>query len=155
MASHTLHSFISVESHPGVNDRTSTEHAAPAAPQKALARTYHSVPQAPEEYQLQSLQQGMEGGSAREATSPTASGTQSPRSSGDLEISRPASPVQEVEALQSFTRPYMNRFRMSAVCSQNFVGGLNDSAPGALIPYMETYVASQNLLLQRSLLSLR
>jgi hypothetical protein len=63
----------------------------------------------------------------------------------DLERSRPSSPVHdhdrnggiEVEALQSITDPYMNRYRFLAVCLMNFANGLNDSAPGALIPSME------------------
>jgi hypothetical protein len=61
----------------------------------------------------------------------------------DLEMSRPATPIEEVEgfgAMQSVWNPPMNRFRMLAVCTMTFCMGLNDSAPGALIPYIESYV---------------
>ncbi len=60
---------------------------------------------------------------ATTATTPPSS----PRSDG----------VVEVEALQTVWQPYMNRFRLLAVCLMNFGNGLNDSAPGALIPYIE------------------
>ena len=59
----------------------------------------------------------------------------------DLEMSQPGylPPVDivEIEAVPSITQPYMNRFRLAAVCLMNFTNGLNDSAPGALLPYME------------------
>ncbi|KAK0636830.1 major facilitator superfamily domain-containing protein [Bombardia bombarda] len=64
----------------------------------------------------------------------------------DLESSRPPTPSSvghhhdsglEVEAKQSITEPYMNRFRLLAVCLVNFGNGMSDSAPGALIPSME------------------
>jgi hypothetical protein len=39
--------------------------------------------------------------------------------------------------MQSVWEPYMNRFRLLAMCLILFGNGLNDSAPGPLIPYME------------------
>lgn len=44
-----------------------------------------------------------------------------------------------VDALPSLSNPPMNKFRLMACCSINLVLGLTDAAPGALIPYMETY----------------
>ena len=41
------------------------------------------------------------------------------------------------EALQSMKRPAINRYRLLAACAMNLCNGLNDSAPGALIPYLE------------------
>jgi len=59
-------------------------------------------------------------------------------------MSRPASPTTNendgVDALQSFASPPMNRFRMLSVCLINFGNGLSDSAPGALIPYIEKHI---------------
>jgi hypothetical protein len=58
----------------------------------------------------------------------------------DIEMSRPASPVlpaETAEILPSIWDPYMNRFRFLSCCFMNLQNGLNDSAPGALIPYME------------------
>lgn len=63
----------------------------------------------------------------------------------DLENSRPSSPTQnrahEVSAIPSATVKYppMNRWRIPVLCLAFFIQGLNDSAPGALLPYMEQY----------------
>lgn len=112
-----------------------------APPQKAHAKTYHSVP-APRQDDIDSLQWGakLNGPSVEETSSPTA------QRDHDLEMSRPGTPM-EVEGdgdgfgvVQSFSNPPMNRYRMITVCLLNFAGGFNDSAPGALIPYMEKYV---------------
>lgn len=35
--------------------------------------------------------------------------------------------------------PYMNRWRVPATCIAFFIQGMNDSVPGALLPYMERY----------------
>lgn len=44
------------------------------------------------------------------------------------------------EVMPSVWEPYMNRFRLLSVCLANLMGGLADSAAGALIPYMERSV---------------
>ncbi|KFA71285.1 hypothetical protein S40288_06725 [Stachybotrys chartarum IBT 40288] len=43
------------------------------------------------------------------------------------------------EVMPSVWEPYMNRFRLLSVCLANLMGGLADSAAGALIPYMERH----------------
>lgn len=59
--------------------------------------------------------------------------------------SRPHSPAhprtREVTAITKPTlrQPYMNRWRIAVLCLGFFTQGLNDSAPGALLPYMERY----------------
>jgi hypothetical protein len=62
-------------------------------------------------------------------------------------MSRPASsddsrtdvrPEDYVEAMPSVWEPYMNRYRLVAMCLGGLINGLNDSAAGALIPSMET-----------------
>lgn len=57
----------------------------------------------------------------------------------DLERSRPPTPSSDriVEVMPTWREPFMNRFRLLAVCIANLVNGLNDSAAGALIPYLE------------------
>lgn len=45
--------------------------------------------------------------------------------------------IQAIEAIQTVWDPYMNRFRFVAACLTAFCGGLSDSAPGALLPYIE------------------
>ncbi|KAI8961698.1 MFS general substrate transporter [Daldinia sp. FL1419] len=53
--------------------------------------------------------------------------------------STPAEPADAFEALPTLNDPPMNKFRLAACCCSNFIGGLTDSAPGALIPYMESH----------------
>lgn len=64
------------------------------------------------------------------------SGATTPRAENDLEMSRPSSP-EAVEVMPSAWQPFMNRFRLFAVCLANLGNALSDSAAGALIPYME------------------
>lgn len=63
----------------------------------------------------------------------------SPITPGELEQSAPTTPTHDraVDLVQSVRSPPMNRWRTAAVCLTFFMTGLNDSAPGALIPYME------------------
>lgn len=138
MASHsTFGAFISVE------PSSSTQNIQPtsiAAPQKAFSKVYHSVPTPDEENEGFQWAPRLHGPSKGDSGAATPTGTHTPRVN-DLEMSRPASPVQDdgetFPAMQSFSNPPMNRFRMSAVSLMNFANGLNDAAPGALIPYME------------------
>ena len=143
MTSHAFGAFIDVEpsssSHP-------ESHTIPIAPQKALERTYHSVPvpQEPNPIELDNLQWSTKPtGPRREPGCDTLPGAQTPMVT-DLEMSRPTTPHDNeqdgVDAVQSFSHPPMNRFRMVSVCLLNFGNGLNDSAPGALIPYIEKSV---------------
>jgi hypothetical protein len=48
-------------------------------------------------------------------------------------------PDRPSEQRQSVWNPYKNRFRLLAACSTSFVGGMSDSAPGALIASIEKY----------------
>ena len=146
MSSHAFSAFINVEP----SSSSGEEHAVPIAPQKAVSRVYHSVPQehTPAPLELDNLQWGkkLKGPDVTESGYPTPSGAQTPsgfqtpRSPNDLEMSRAPSPINEedgVDVTQSFSNPPMNRFRMVSVCLLNFGNGLGDAAPGALIPYME------------------
>jgi hypothetical protein len=56
-----------------------------------------------------------------------------------LEQSAPPSPMHEnaVDVIQSVRSPPMNRWRVGACGLTFFTTGVNDSAPGALIPYLE------------------
>ena len=75
-------------------------------------------------------------------TPPTATpkGAQSPATPNDLEMSRPASPIVHgmVDVAQTLWNPPMNRWRFVCACCMSFGQGANDSAAGALIPYMES-----------------
>ena len=75
-------------------------------------------------------------GPASSTNEPTAPET--PSTPNELEQSRPASPEREgTHFLQSWSSPYMNKWRVLDACIEQFGNGLNDAAPGALIPYME------------------
>jgi hypothetical protein len=110
-----------------------TVESAPPAMPSSPAKTYHGTPQKQHSLEMPGLQ--------RAATLPSNSSRTPPTdSSKDIEMSRPASPVlpsDGVEVLPSITDPYMNWFRFAASCFMQFQNGLNDSAPGALLPYME------------------
>lgn len=56
-----------------------------------------------------------------------------------LLASRPPTPQADetAELVQSFFHPYMNRYRVLSACVIYLANGMADSAPGALIPYME------------------
>jgi hypothetical protein len=132
MTPHPLGFFIDVES----SENTQETHTVPIAPQRAVPRTYHTVP---DPIELQSFQFNGKQNAPPASGRATPSGTQTPRTPSEVEMSRPATPRQNeddgVEAMQSFSSPPMNRFRMLSVCLLNFGNGLSDSAPGALIPY--------------------
>jgi hypothetical protein len=110
------------------------------APQKAHAKVYHSVP-TPREDGIEFLHKDARPKSpgADAGTLPSEDSQVNQRN--DVEMSRPSSPIDAdgdgFSAMQSFSNPPINRFRLLSVCLLNFAGGFNDAAPGALIPYME------------------
>ena len=65
----------------------------------------------------------------------------SSREPEDLERSEPSTPHQDGAAgiMPSFRSPAMNKWRVFSACGQYFVNGMNDSAPGPLIPYIEQW----------------
>lgn len=103
------------------------------APAKTVSRTYPGSSQKPDSIELQRLPtNGAENGP------PT--GPPTPGDERDLEMSRPSTPSAQadaVDAVPSVWQPYMNRFRLPAICLASLGNGLSDSAAGALIPYME------------------
>lgn len=133
MSSNSFGVFIDFE--PSSKDEAAP--SIPSAPQKALPRVYHSVPTP--EIELESIQWGKQTKGHAESGTTTPTGYQTPKAPNDIEMSQPASPTEGdgVDAMQSFSNPPMNRYRMTSVCLLNFANGLSDSAPGALIPYLE------------------
>lgn len=120
-----LRNLVEIQSGPSPDEATRPL----TAPEKTYQRTYSSGP-----YQEEIV-------NVRPRSDTFASGVVTPRTEdADLERSRPASPVLEVDAVEvipSVWEPYMNRFRLLSVCLANFGNALSDSAAGALIPYME------------------
>ncbi|KAI4206864.1 MAG: hypothetical protein LQ348_000799 [Seirophora lacunosa] len=141
MASSTLGAFLTFQSNPQITDppRAVTKHAQPQHPPPSAqelddlspghAQPHHHDHQTP----------------SAEPTAPNGGGAQTPVTPNDLESSRPASPrngargggEEAVEARQTLSNPPMNRWRFLSACLMCFANGLNDSAPGALIPYLE------------------
>jgi hypothetical protein len=105
--------FIDVESSETIRET----HTAPIVPQKAVSRIYHSVP---DPIELETLQFGTKHNGSSASGHATPSGIQTPVTPSELEMSRHATPRQPgedaVEAMQSFSNPPMNRFRMLSVC---------------------------------------
>lgn len=64
-------------------------------------------------------------------------GMQTPKTPNDLEINSPPQGMQTASIVPSWSYPLMNKWRVLAAASMYFGNGLNDAAPGALIPYME------------------
>lgn len=64
-----------------------------------------------------------------------------PTTPNELEISRPTSPQNEdvADIVQTLSNPPVNKYRFLSACLMCFGNGLNDSAPGALIPYLERH----------------
>ncbi|RYP55088.1 hypothetical protein DL769_010241 [Monosporascus sp. CRB-8-3] len=109
----------------------------PTPPERVVSRIYPAVPQRDdEEIELQGLHHPRNNAMPPDTSTPITA-----REEGDPERSvpgTPAEPADAFEALPSFLDPPMNRFRVASCCMMNLMGGLTDSAPGALIPYMET-----------------
>lgn len=118
------------------------------APAKVKSRTAGQN-EAPDPIELQSLPLSAgnidDGGAPKSRDEPPPPPSEHVRASvelrhGDLEMSRPATPEPSddaVEVVPTVWEPFMNRFRLLAVCLANLGNALNDSAAGALIPYME------------------
>ncbi|KAK8868168.1 major facilitator superfamily domain-containing protein [Apiospora arundinis] len=143
--------------------------AFPAAPKRAVSRTYHAKPQQQgDDIELQTTRPrshrnhssgpiprpiDSRDGKAVPApisnagdmvddggrSGPPSSPPTSPTSISDGSNGAAAGGVDAVEAMQSLSDPPMNRYRMMSICLMQLLGGLNDAAPGALIPYMEKH----------------
>lgn len=63
------------------------------------------------------------------------------KTTDDLEQSQPPTPQGQdgVDIVPTLWFPKMNRWRVLAACLEYFGNGINDSAPGALIPYVEQW----------------
>ncbi|KAL8901366.1 MAG: hypothetical protein Q9192_000581 [Flavoplaca navasiana] len=126
-SSASFSAFVAIESTPQIVD--------PPAAIKKDSFTRHPAPNV---HELDELTFGSRYNGPSEP--PTPSGVQTPITPNELEMSRPMSAVNEqpVEVMQTLKNPPMNRWRLLSACMMCFGNGLNDSAPGALIPYMET-----------------
>ncbi|KAI0099000.1 MFS general substrate transporter [Nemania sp. FL0031] len=114
----------------------------PQAPQRVISRTYPAVPQRDEDIEMRPLTR------PSAAPTPATSGPPTPLEERDIEMTAPGSPgtpdiagepanANTFEVLPSLADSPKNKFRFAACCFQTLMNGLTDSAPGALIPYIE------------------
>ena len=106
-------------------------------PPAALQKDPHALPDLPTAFELGEIHNNTRVSGA--SIPPTPAGAQTPITPIDLEDSLPPTPDQgeAVEALQTISNPPINKYRVLSACLMNLGNGLNDSAPGAIIPYLE------------------
>ena len=125
MASHPFGALIDIDESAQIRD-----------PPPVLQKEPHGLPDLPTAYELDELRKATH---SNGPCIPTTPGTQTPRTPNDLEMSTAPSPeyTDAVDVMQTWTNPPINKWRVLSACMMNFGNGLNDAAPGALIPYME------------------
>lgn len=126
MGSRILGAYIDVDRAPKVASPPAVLHKQPSSP---------FIPNGPDTIELNQLARHL---SANDSPIVPDPGEQTPASIKDLEMSRPSTPQDNegTQTVQNFFHPFMNRFRVASACLTLFGNGLNDSAPGALIPYV-------------------
>ncbi|OBT50544.1 hypothetical protein VE04_08994 [Pseudogymnoascus sp. 24MN13] len=113
-----LDSFIRIEGSPSLTN-----------PPATVRRDKQGIPIPPSEFELNDIRPS--------PSAPLPSARDVPQNA--CERSTPPTPTTPtgVDLLQTFTNPPMNKYRMASSTFMNFANGVNDSAPGALIPYLE------------------
>ncbi|KAK8162119.1 major facilitator superfamily domain-containing protein [Phyllosticta citrichinensis] len=131
---HTISSFFEIEEPPG--DKHITD--PPRARQKSVSIRSPSN-QAEDHLVFGETIDGRRHVRTDSQTSNITAGTATPHTPSELEHnSRSASPLDVASIAQTLWNPPMNRWRVLCCCLVYFGDGLSDSAPGALIPYMES-----------------
>ena len=127
MTSHTFGAFIDIDQSSTIKDLPAVhKHAASVNPPSTVEL---------DEFTWGAQYNGPSSQKANQFIPPTPN---TPKTPGELESSRPPSPVhEEAHLIQSWSSPPMNKWRILDACIEQFGNGLNDAAPGALIPYME------------------
>ena len=125
MSSHRLGPFIEVESHHGPKVTN---------PTAAVCRGDTTAHKRTSIYELDEIRREERPPSKRQSD-PVAT----PMTPDELERSNPPTPKQNEasDEAQTLSNPPMNRWRLLSACVMNFGSGLNDSIPGAIIPYIE------------------
>ncbi|PYI15561.1 MFS efflux transporter [Aspergillus japonicus CBS 114.51] len=108
-----------------------------ASPAAVVRRDKQGIAHTPSDHELVELQQGRQQ-PVTGVSSNTATDVQTSITPGELE-SHSASPGENEASgpAPTFSNPSKTKWRFLSTCLMNFAQGLNDSAPGALIPYME------------------
>ncbi|KAK3079920.1 hypothetical protein LTS18_003586 [Coniosporium uncinatum] len=135
MASRAVGALFDIE-----HERSKVIADPPAILQKPAAKT----PQSPQVYELDELHwgkqyNGPDSPGAGPSVPETPGANHTPKTPNELEMSHPSSPRSVAELVPSFWNPPMNKWRVAACCLAYLGQGLADSAPGALLPYIETH----------------
>ncbi|MCJ1369073.1 hypothetical protein MMC20_000281 [Loxospora ochrophaea] len=127
MNPHTLGALINLDSTSRI-----------ASPSPALRRNSNAAVIPPISHELEELSSKSHPSVPSEPSTPN--GNQTPITPSELEMSRPPTPRARdaADVVQSLSNPPKNKWRLLSACLMSFGNGLNDSAPGALIPYMES-----------------
>ena len=125
MSTHSFGAFINHDSAPPIT-----------GPAAVLNKNDQPRSSAPDAYELDEMTWGSRYNGPGIPVNP--GGAQTPITPNELEMSRPPSPREDAAVpVQSLNSPSMNKWRFLSACLMCLGNGLNDSAPGALIPYME------------------
>ncbi|KAJ5587347.1 uncharacterized protein N7459_003112 [Penicillium hispanicum] len=113
-----------------------------SSPPPAVRRDKQGVTQPPSDYELNELRPSKS--SARGDCQPVTDSTTGPSSpTPSLLVSRLPTPVAENDTVEwvpdRTTMHWKTKWRLLSVCLMQFGNGMNDSAPGALIPYIENH----------------
>ena len=132
MAAGNLGAFIHIE-----------EQSHIVGPPTVIHKDNHGVVTPPSMYELDEMSFGVRftGPSTNPLVLTKPNGADIPLPSNELETNTIPTQGAEnvVDAVQSLSNPPMNKWRFFAACLMCLANGLNDSAPGALIPYIEPY----------------
>jgi fucose permease len=135
MSTYTFGTFIQHES---------SQSAGPSAPAAVAQVNRPQMTLGPSEIELDELRWGQRlNGPAGRPSSKVQSTNDCSASATSRELEQSNRPTprrsQAVDPVMSATNPPMNKWRLGASSLMYFGQGLNDSAPGALIPYMESH----------------
>jgi fucose permease len=131
MATSSLSAFLEIENSSQI-----------ASPPPAIRKDKQGTAQAPSDYELSEIQPAK--GSARMTTNPSARPLTGPPSPSPSELERRLSIPDVADeasgwALDRTMTSWKTKWRMLSVCFMSLGNGMNDSAPGALIPYIEKH----------------
>ena len=126
MAIHTLRASVDFAKGSGIRD-----------PPAVLHKDVFTLLPGPSAHELDDLSRGVRY-SGPLMPGPNSS-ARTPISPSELEMSQPPSPQdhEAAEIIPSLSSHPMQKWRFLSACIMSFTGGLNDSAPGALLPYIE------------------
>ncbi|PWY95862.1 MFS efflux transporter [Aspergillus sclerotioniger CBS 115572] len=121
----TLGALVDVQSQPPIT-----------SPAPVLRKDQQGITHAPSNHELDDLQQGRSQPTDDISPHPVPD-MQMPVTPGEIEDLPTSLGEEAMDSIPALYSPPQTKWRLLSACFMNFANGLNDSAPGALIPYME------------------